>query len=65
MFEKLFSKLKIGINMFSSPVDPTADKKQKPSSSKASEVGKYINKFYEMMGILFFNRLSFVIFVIY
>jgi hypothetical protein len=48
MFEKLFSKLKIGINMFSSPVDPTADKKQKPSSSKASEVGKYINKFYEM-----------------
>ena len=39
MFEKLFSKLKIGINMSSSPVDPAADKKQ---TSKASEVGKYL-----------------------
>ena len=44
MFEKLFSKLKIGINMSSSPVDPTADKKQTSSSSKASEVGKYFMK---------------------
>ena len=42
MFEKLFSKLKIGINMSSSPVDSTADKKQTSSSSKASEVGKYL-----------------------
>ena len=41
MFEKLFSKLKIGINMSSSPVDP-ADKKQTSSSSKESEVGKYL-----------------------
>ena len=44
MFEKLFSKLKIGINMSSSPVDSTADKKQTSSSSKASEVGKYLYK---------------------
>ena len=42
MFEKLFSKLRIGINMSSSPVDPTADKKQTTSSSKAPEVGKYL-----------------------
>ena len=44
MFEKLFSKLKIGINMSSSPVDSTADKKQTSSSSKESEVGKYLIK---------------------
>ena len=43
MFEKLFSKLKIGINMSSSPVDP-ADKKQTSSLSKGSEVGKYLSK---------------------
>ena len=42
MFEKLFSKFKIGINMSSSPVDPTTDKKQPSSSSKASKVGKYL-----------------------
>ena len=42
MFEKLFSKLKIGINMTSSL--PTDDKKQTSSSSKASEVGKYFMK---------------------
>ena len=41
MFEKLFSKLKIGINMSSLPTD---DKKQTSSSSKASEVGKYFMK---------------------
>ena len=40
MFEKLFSKLRIGIGMSSSHVDSTADKKLTSSSSKASEVGK-------------------------